>query len=103
MNIGLAFRKVRFEKFPNGEKRQYEIAKAAKISQTFLSQIEKGTKIPSQSVVERLCRVYDVPQIVIAWYGTEEKEIKPNKKGMYNSIKPVIDGLISELIKSSKK
>lgn len=96
MDLALAFRKVRFEK----NWQQGVVAKKARISQTYLSQIESGDKVPSQTVINKLLKVYNVPMIVIAWLGMEEKDIQPKKKEEFTIVKPAMDGLISEMIKN---
>jgi transcriptional regulator with XRE-family HTH domain len=96
MNIGKALQRIRFEK----GMQQQNVAKKAKISQTYLSLLENGGKPnPSQSVMKKLCRIYDVPPIVVAWYGTDESYIKPRLKSLFKDLKPAIDGLVSELVK----
>jgi len=95
MDLDIALRKIRVEK----SLRQNMVAKKAKISQTYLSQIESGGKFPSDKVVKKLCKVYGVPYIVLAWYGTNEADIKPDKKHFYLQLKPLIDGLISQIVK----
>lgn len=95
MNISLALKKVRFEK----DLQQQVVAKKAKISQTYLSQIEGGTKQPRKAIVERLCKVYGIPYIVLAWYGVEESDIKKDKLHVYKMLKPAMDGLVEQLLK----
>ena len=97
MNVSKALQRIRFEK---GLKQQ-DVAKKAKISQTYLSQLETGgKKEPSQSVIKKLCKIYDVPPIVVAWYAMEDIDIQPKKKSAFLKLKPTLDTLISELIKN---
>lgn len=95
MDISLALRKVRFEK---GLK-QSDVAKKIKVSPSFLSQLENGKRNPSQKMTEKLCKVYGVPLIVMAWYGMEEKDVQPKKKEAFNLLKAPLDNLISEFLK----
>ncbi len=95
MNIAAALKRVRFEKNMN----QQDVAKKAKVSQTYLSMLENGKKPnPSQYILKKLCKIYDVPQIVLAWYGTEEKDIKPDKLKIYKQLHPAIDVLVKEIV-----
>jgi len=96
MNISKALQRVRFEKGMN----QIDVAKKAKISQTYLSQLETNSKKePSGEVMKRLAKVYNIPPAVFAWYAMEESDVQPKKKVAYAKLKPVIDELISEFLK----
>ena len=95
MDISLALRKVRFEK----NAKQYDVAKKAKISASYLSQVESGAKHPSQKLVEKLCKIYSIPYIVLVWYGTQESDVKKDKQSAFRIIKQPMDNFISEFIK----
>lgn len=90
MNIGESLRRIRFEK----NMKQTDVAAKAKITQTYLSQLEKGRKEPSQSVIAKLSKVYNVPAGVIMFYAMEEKDVQKNKLEHFRKLKPVIDELI---------
>jgi transcriptional regulator with XRE-family HTH domain len=92
MNLGNAIKKVR------KEQTQKEFAKAVKISQTFLCEIENNKKNPSPVVLKRISDYTGVPFTIIEWYALEEKDIKPNKLSAYRSVKLNIDALIQEFI-----
>lgn len=95
MNIGNALREIRFKK----RLKQQDVAAKAKISQTYLSQIEGGAKEnPSKAVVSRLCKIYDVPVAVVFWMALEEKDIKPSRKADFKRVKQPMDNLIAEFI-----
>lgn len=94
MDISLALRKVRFEK----NLKQYDVAKKAKVNASYLSQVESGAKHPSKKLVERLCKIYGIPYIVLAWYGTEDADIKKDRLSAFKQLKPSMDALISEFI-----
>lgn len=97
MNVSKALQRIRFER---GLKQQ-DVAKKAKISQTYLSQLETGgKKEPSQAVIKKLCKIYDVPPIVVAWYAMEDSDIQPKKKSYFVKLKPTIDALISEILQT---
>lgn len=95
MDLGQALRKIRVQK----EMTQTAVCKKAKLSQTYLSQVEKGRKEPRKATVKKLCKVYGVPPIVVAWMGSEESDIQKNKLELYRQLKPAMDGLISEFLK----
>lgn len=95
MNLGQALRKIRVQK----EMTQTAVCKKAKLSQTYLSQVEKGYKEPRKETVKKLCKVYGVPPIVLAWMATEESDVQKSKLAMFKQLKPAMDGLISEFLK----
>jgi len=95
MNSGAAFKRIRFEK----KLTQTFVAEKTGITQTYLSQIETGAKVPSQDMVNRLCKLYEIPNIVLTWLSTEEKDIKKNKRDIFNSLKPSMDSLILSFLK----
>lgn len=96
MNLGKALQRIRFEKGMN----QIDVAKKAKITQTYLSQLETNKKKePSKAVLQRLCKVYKVPQIVVSWYAVEEADVPPQKKKLFSDLKPVVDSLIEGFLK----
>jgi len=79
--------------------KQAVVAKKAKVSASYLCQVESGTKHPSKVIIEKLCKVYNIPYIVLAWYGVEDKDIKKDKLTIYKQLKPAMDGLIEQLLK----
>lgn len=97
MNLSKALQRVRFEKGLT----QVEVAKKAKITQTYLSQLETNTKKdPSKTVLQKLAKVYGVPVVIFTFLGLEESDVPPKNKHLYVALKPIIDSMISELIKS---
>lgn len=91
MKIGNALREIRKAVVC---RRQQEVAKAIGLSQTYLSQIETGDKIPSQEVLEKLCAEYKVPLPIVVWKGIESKDVAKNKRVAFNRIKPIVDDLL---------
>ncbi len=98
MNLGNALQKVRFEK----KMTQTAVSKKAKITQTYLSLIEKGDKIPSSAVVKKLCKVYDIPEVALVWLGTEKTDVQKSKHNLFDQLKPVMDSLVAELLITKK-
>lgn len=78
---------------------QVEVAKKTGIAQTSLSQIEGDRKLPSKTTLKKLLKVYKLPEIVLIWKATTEKDIEKNKRPLYRDLKPVIDSLVNELSK----
>lgn len=93
MDIGTALLKARRDK---GFK-QIEVANRTKLSQTYLSQIEGGSKIPSVEVIEKLAKEYNIPFAIMMWYGITDKDVKKSKLDIYHKLKPTIDNLIKDI------
>jgi XRE family transcriptional regulator, regulator of sulfur utilization len=93
MTIGETISKVRKEK----NLKQKDLAASCKISQTYLSQIEKGTKIPTLDVLEKISNGLAMPYPVLSFLSLDESSIAEEKRVAYNSMKPIINGIIKEL------
>lgn len=93
MNLGHVFKKLRFDK----KLKQGDVAKKAKITQTYLSQLEGGGKAnPSPKVVNALCKIYNVPFPIVVWMAFEESDVQKPKLAAYRSIKPAVDNLLKD-------
>ena len=95
MNTGISIRILRKKIYPNLT--QIEFAELAKISQTYLSQIESGKKTPKIYILERISIALNIPLSIIFWFGLEEKDVPDHKKGSYKILKPTIDSMINEI------
>lgn len=94
MDLGHAFKELRFKR----KARQGYICNQAGISQTYLSQIENGLKVPSIEVINGLCAIYKVPPAIVFWMATKEQDVQKGKRSIYNELKPHIDNLINAFI-----
>ncbi len=94
MNIPSALKELRVKKGV----RQYEVANKIGITQTYMSQIEKGQKVPSVEVLEKLAKYYKTPIAIMLWFSLDEKEIPKNKLAAFRELKPVVDSLINNFI-----
>lgn len=92
MNIGTAIKKIRLEK----KLSQGELAKAIEISQTSLSQIEKGLKRPSSKTLDKICKIFDVPETIIHLYALEESDIPKSKKELYKALYPSLEVMLKQ-------
>ena len=77
--------------------KQFEFAKKAKISQTYVSQIESGKKEPSIDVLKRYEKITKQPLAVILWDAMTEESVQKTKLTEYRKIKPIIDDLINSM------
>lgn len=93
MNIGNALKQLRKAKGLT----QAEVAEAAGITQTALSNIENDTR-PGIETMERLCIALDVPQIYVLIGAMEKEEISPHKQELYDILFPVIIDLLKKLL-----
>ena len=92
MKIGIAIKKLRKERVP--QLRQSQLAEAIGISQTYLSLIEKGKKIPSVEIYEKIAEYFKMPLPILFWYCIEEHDIPKEKWEYFRLLKPSIDKLI---------
>lgn len=93
MDIGTAIRTLRRKECLLQE----EFAKRVGISQTYLSQIEKGHKKPSMDVLEAMAKDLKLPLPLMFWFGVDESDIEETKREAYRILKPSIDALISSI------
>lgn len=95
MNIGAAIKRLRKSKT---RLNQIEFAKSVGITQTYLSQIETGAKIPSLHVLNDIGGYLEIPFPVLLWFSITEDDIQDSKKEHFKFIKPTIDSMIDSII-----
>lgn len=100
MNYGYALKSIREElKISQGD-----AAKKSGISQTYLSQLENNSKKePSKKILSKLAKVYKIPPVLIMYRAVEEKDVPKDKKQLFAPLSPIINSLISEVLKKVKK
>ncbi|HXU26810.1 MAG TPA: helix-turn-helix transcriptional regulator [Bacteroidia bacterium] len=94
MNIGNAIKKIRTGKSLT----QGDLSRMTIISQTSISQIEKGVKRPSQKNLQKICRALEVPETIVYFYGLEASDVPRNKKKLYSFVYPAIEEMVKKLI-----
>ena len=87
--------------------KQGVFANKAGISQTYVSQIESGKKVPSVEVIGLYAKITKQPLAVILWKSLTVSDVQKGKKTEFEKIKPIVDELIDSmfseaLIKSNK-
>lgn len=97
MNIGSAILRIR----KRLNLSQKELSEKCTISQTSLSQIENGIKIPSKRTILKICNVLEIPETVIYLLAMESTDIAQNKRNMYELIQPSIVSLTLELVSTN--
>lgn len=93
MDIGPTILRVRKEK---GIK-QKDLARGAGISPTYLSQIEKGQRIPRLDILEKISVEINVPLSILSFLSLDIDSIPEDKKYAYNQVKPLLDGLVEKI------
>lgn len=77
--------------------RQTEAARHIGISQTYLSQIEGGSKEPSTSLLQNMCTLYGVPAPIMYWKALTISDVPKNKQKAFKELHPLIDNLINQI------
>jgi XRE family transcriptional regulator, regulator of sulfur utilization len=93
MDIGQTILRVRKEK---GIK-QKDLAKGAGISSTYLSQIEKGQRVPRMDILEKISAEINIPLSILSFLSLDIDSIPEDKKFAYNQVKPLLDGLVEKI------
>lgn len=93
MNIGETIKLLRKEK----NIKQLDLAASCGISQTYLSQIEKGTKVPALDILEKISAALGLPFAVLSFLSLDSNALPENKREVYDKFQPVISGLIKEI------
>lgn len=95
MDIGNILKEIRLSK----KLTQVAVSKKIKLSQTSLSQIEGNVTQPSKTNFRKLCKLYGVPYQVVVWKSITIKDIPPKNRELFNKLSPIMDTLISEILK----
>lgn len=78
------------------------LAKKAGVNQSYLSQLENGKKEPSMALLKKIAKAFKLPVNVLAYAGTEEKDVAADKKYLYTQLKPIMDSLIETVVTKGK-
>jgi len=78
--------------------KQCELASKVGISQTYMSQIESGRKIPGIELIEAICIALDIPVFALIWLSSDWKDVPVEKFGEYMKVKDDIYELIRRLL-----
>lgn len=90
MKISQALKTIRKAK----KLKQVYVCLKAGISQTYISQIESGKKVPSLMVLQKIAMAYELPLPVLLWFSLSDEDIPENKKRLCRDLKPTIDQII---------
>jgi transcriptional regulator with XRE-family HTH domain len=95
MNIGKAIKKIRKS---SNTVNQGQFAAKIGITQSYLSQIESGKKLPSLDLLQVISNQSNIPMPAMLWFSLSESDIDIRKIEMFRSLKPIIDDLICIII-----
>lgn len=77
--------------------RQNEAARHIGVSQTYLSQIEGGSKEPSTALLQNICTLYGVPAPIMYWKALTISDVPKNKRKAFEELHPLINKLIDQI------
>jgi len=92
MDIGTTIKKLRKKKGIQ----QNKLAERSGISQTYLSQIENGSRSATIDTLEKICGVLNVPLSILSFLALNVESIAPNKRDAYLRIEPAIKAMVEE-------
>jgi transcriptional regulator with XRE-family HTH domain len=90
MNIGTTIKDIRKKR----SLKQLELAKITGVSQTYLSQIESGSKKPTLDILEKISNALNIPFPVLSYLSISEEQVADEKKGRFKEMEPVLKGII---------
>lgn len=93
MNYGNAIKSVRRDRNQN----QLEFSIGLGITQSYLSLIENGKKIPSVEMLETICKYVKIPMPILFWFSVTENDVAEHKKEVFKMLKPTVDTMIKEI------
>ncbi len=93
MNIAQALKEARKKSKLN----QMQFGKKYKLSQTYISLIENGRKVPSVEVIQKYQKAAKIPISVLLFAALEEKDIQKDKQSLFRQVKPIMDDLIKQV------
>lgn len=91
MNIGKSIRHLRKEKGIS----QVKLCELCNISQSSLSQIEKGLKHPYNKTIYKICEQLGISGALLFMNSIEESDIPESKREMFAKLKPTIIYLLN--------
>lgn len=95
MNYGKALKSIRQEK----KMSQKIAADKAKVSQTYLSQVESNSKEnPSKAIIAKLCKVYKVSPLIVHMTAIEESDVPKANRHLFAQLKPVLDSMCTMVV-----
>jgi transcriptional regulator with XRE-family HTH domain len=76
---------------------QKDLADRLGYSQTHFSQVENGNSFASRSLLDRISYELKIPVEVVMFKALTRESVVPEKRELFDQLKPTIDGLIDTL------
>lgn len=93
MNIGASINRLRKER----KLSQTELAQAAGITQTSLSQIENGQNRPSQKTLDAICKKLGISEPLLYVLSMDENDVPVEKRLIFETLYPLIKDMMTKL------
>ncbi|WP_341906286.1 helix-turn-helix transcriptional regulator [Fluviicola taffensis] len=93
MNIGKTIKQLRKDRGYS----QITFGERCEISQSALSLIENGTRMPNKTTFRRICEVLEVPEELIYFLSIDESTIAQDKKEKFNTLYPWAKDLMMKI------
>ena len=97
--IGKAINKIRKKR----KMSQGDLCTIVDITQPYLSMLENNKADPSISTINKISKALEVPTAILFWFTLSEDEVHPDKKEVYNILKPSVDRLIMSIFEENEE
>ncbi len=77
--------------------KQKDLAKKAKVSPTYLSQIESNTKDPTLSTITAISKSLEIPLSVLLFISIKETDVPKEKREAFKMLFPSIKSFVENL------
>lgn len=93
MHLGEAIKDIRVKKKIS----QGSLAETLEISQSYLSQVERGRKKPSLELLEKISKKLEIPVFYFMLNALDvDVDIKEGKRDSYRQIRPIINSMVEK-------
>lgn len=93
MNIGKTIKQLRKDRGYS----QIDFGNLCEMSQSALSLIENGTRMPNKTTLSRICEVLKVPEELIYFLSIDESTIAQDKKDKFKMLYPSAKDLMMKI------
>lgn len=90
MDIGNAIKEARKLKGVS----QKELIEKLEISQTHMSLVENNQVETSLKLIKSVSSALNIPVALIFFYSISENDVAPEKRGVFNMMKPMLDSIV---------
>jgi XRE family transcriptional regulator, regulator of sulfur utilization len=75
---------------------QNKLAEKSGISQTYLAQIENGSRPATIETLEKICKILNVPLPILSFLSLDINSVDSKKREAYSRIEPAIRAMVEE-------